>query len=260
MKSSQKLNSIIADKTSGSSELLQELHEHLKSERRLLHAFPEILDLVKNHFNTFQNIKSYLRDLEISLKKQKNLDEFFIRYDNKLFNVYDKIFNSNQNLLLRYNKILTLSNSKTVFEILKRIKHHGKNIKVIVSESRPKFEGRILAKKLIKEKINVVLITEAMLYDAIRNCECTFIGADSILRDGSVVNKVGSSVIATLCKYQKKPLFVVADKSKFSTTNSFKKKEMPPNEIWRHDNPKLKIENYYFERIDRIFIKKIITD
>lgn len=260
MKSSKKLNPIIHDKTSGSSEILQELHEHLKGEKRLLHAFPEIINLVKNQFKSFQNVQSYLKNLEISLIKQKNLDDFFNRYDKKLLNIYDAIFNRNEKFLMRYSNIITLSNSKTIFEILKRMRRHNKKLLVFVSESRPRFEGRLLAKKLVKENIHVKLVTEAMLDNVIRNCECSFIGADAILKDGSAVNKVGSAVLATICKFHKKPLYIIADKSKYSKNNSFDKKEMPPYEVWRHQNSNLKIKNYFFEKIDNRLITKILSD
>lgn len=260
MKSSKILNSIINNKTSGSSEILYELHEHLKVEKRLLQTFPEIIRLLKHQFKSFQIVQNYLKDLETSLTKQKNLDDFFKKYEKKLLTVYDSIFNRNEKLFMRYSNIVTLSNSRTVFEILKRIKQHRKNLKVFVSESRPKLEGRILAKKLLIENIQVKLITEAMLDSVIQECECAFIGTDAVLKDGSVVNKVGSSVLASLCKFHKKPFYAIADKSKFSNKKLFYKKEMPPGEIWRHHNPYLELENYYFEKIDKELIKKIITD
>ena len=75
--------------------------------------------------------------------------------------IYDRIFANSLPYLKNKRSILTISNSKTVFEILRRLR--TENCKLLtVSESRPKLEGRILAKKLNKEKISVELITEAM--------------------------------------------------------------------------------------------------
>ncbi len=250
---------LINNKTSGSSELLSLLHDRLKKEKKIFELFPSLIIELQEKFSSFKNIQSYLNELYYEIKNKNKLDKFFNKYDEILINIYDKIYLKVQNELLKYTNFITISNSKTVYEILKRIKKERSKITVFVSESRPKYEGRILAQKLAEEKINVHLITEAMLSNYVKNSDAAIIGADIILKNGNVVNKVGSSTLAIVCKYYKVPFYVVADKSKFSSNDIFNRKEMPSAEIWRNKSVNIKIPNYYFEEIDKKFITKVFT-
>lgn len=255
-----KLLKIITDKTSGSLKILVELHEHLKKERKTIQLFPEIIDIALKRLSSFRAIQFYLDEMKSTLAKEKTLDNFFNKYDDKFRDPFANIFAKSKKLLRRCNRIITISNSKTVFEILVRLKKINSRLEVVVCESRPKFEGRILAKKLTQKNIPVELITEAMVYDGVQKCDAALIGTDTIHKNGDIVNKVGSSLIALTCKYLKKPLYVVATKSKIASTNKFVPKEMPPEEIWRHHNKHLKVNNFYFEKVDRKLITKIIFD
>ena len=120
-------------------------------------------------------------------------------------------------------------------------------------------EGRILAEKLSKLKIDAELITEAAIALKINEAGAALIGADMILKNGNVINKTGSLTLATVCKFNSIPFYVAADKAKFSHNNKFEQKEMPHKEIWRHSNSKIKIKNFYFEEIDKKFISRIFT-
>lgn len=254
------LRQIFSDKTSGSSDILSELHEHLKREQKIIEALPMLIYDIKEQFQSFQNVENYIEELERTLAKEKKLDKFFSKYDALFENVYDKIFKNIPGSLKKQNRIITLSNSRTVFEILMRFYKTNNKLCVIVCESRPKFEGRILAKKLAEEGIPIELISEAMIYEKVQSADCAIIGADAVLKNGSVINKTGSSLLALACKNFGKPFYVAASKEKFRNNNSHSQKEMPPKEIWRHQNKNILIKNFYFEKIDKELITKIISD
>lgn len=257
--SGKSIDKIYSDKTSGSSEILEELHEHLQREQKMLEVFPELINEVKFQFRSFQSVQKYLDELEGYLIRKKKLDSFFKKYDSILVSAYSKIFEKNKKTLLKFDSFITISNSKTVYEILKKIKHDRKKLNVIISESRPKLEGRILAEKLSDLQVDVELITEAAVASKIKNVAAALIGADSILKNGNVINKTGSLTLASVCKFNSIPFYVAANRTKFSSNNKFEQKEMPPGEIWRHSNSKIKIANFYFEEIDKKFISKIFT-
>ncbi|MEW6703136.1 MAG: hypothetical protein AB1298_10530 [Bacteroidota bacterium] len=258
-KNEVELKRIFADKTSGSSELLEQINIFFRNNFDGIQNKPQLISLLQKKFQTFQNIQDFLEQLKLELNSGQLSEKFFRRFNKEKKTVYDKIFANAYPFLKNKKTILTISNSKTVFEIVKRLTTY--NCKLItICESRPGLEGRILAKKLVREKIKVELITEAMIGSYIQKCDAVLIGADSVLRNRDVVNKTGSLQLAVLCKYYKKPFYVVVDKSKFSKKNSFTQNEESVEEIWKKFPKKITVKNFYFEKIPRSLITKIISD
>ena len=99
-----------------------------------------------------------------------------------------------------------------------------------------------------------------MIYDSVKKVDAALVSSDCILKNGDVINKVGSSLLASTCHVLKKPFYVIARKDKFAKSNKFNQKEMPPEEIWRHYPKNILIKNYYFEKIDKKLITKIISE
>ena len=257
-KNKTRLESIFSDNTSGSGDILLELHKHLQHEQKMLEVFPDLITEIKNQFKTFQSVQCYLDELGKNLHQGKKLDSFFKKQNLLLENVYLNIFEKNKKIFSKLNSIVTISNSKTVFEILKLMRRHNSKIKVYVCESRPNFEGRILAQNLSKININVELITEAGVTSIIKSIDAAIIGADIILKNGNVVNKIGSNLLAVMCKYYSVPFYVIANKNKISDGIEFNQKEKPSTDIWRSSNSKIKIRNFYFEEVDKKLITKIL--
>jgi translation initiation factor 2B subunit (eIF-2B alpha/beta/delta family) len=258
-KNKTRLESIFSDNTSGSGDILLELHKHLQREQKMLKVFPSLITEIKNQFRTFQSVQYYLDELEKYLQSGKKLDLFFENQNRLLGNIYLNIFDKNKKILSGLKSVITISNSKTVLEIFKLIKKQNPKFKVFVCESRPKSEGRIMARHLEKTKIDVELITEAAITSIIQNIDAAIIGADIILKNGNVVNKIGSNPLAVICKYYSIPFYVVADKSKISDKTKFEQKEKPLPEIWRTSDTRIKIRNLYFEEINKKLITKILT-
>lgn len=256
----QSFSKLSADNKSGSLEILVELHEHLKNEKKILHIFPELIDFAAKQFRSFQSIQTYLAEMISALRNDNNLDEFFSRYDRYFKDSLKLLVLKAGTILKRYSSFITISNSKTVLEVMKHLRKSNPALNVIVCESRPLLEGRLLAKRLIASKIKTQIITESMIYQYIRQVDAAIIGADAILGNGDVINKTGSSLLAIVSKKFNKPFYVVADRKKITKSNRYRLKKMPPEEIWRQYPEKIKIENYYFEQIDRILITEIISD
>ena len=254
------LNKILADKTSGSADLLLELNKFFKKYFHEIEKPVPLIEKIAARFQTFQNIQLYLKEMKRPAVNGRLNQEFFTKYEDASQDVYQKMFVNALPYLKNKKKILTISNSRTVFEILKRLGAVNKNLSVVLCESRPKFEGRVLAKKLLNENINTEVITEAMTAKYISGCGCVLIGADSVLKNSSIVNKVGSLQAAILCKYYKKPFYVLADKSKFSSKKTMKQRSESRNEIWQNAPHKAALKNFYFETVPPKLISKIITE
>ncbi len=172
---------------------------------------------------------------------------------------FQNIFNQMHNSIKNINLVLTISKSGTLKEIFKLWKEQNKNIKVIISESRPANEGKIFAKQLLKLGIKVELITDAMTALYVKQIDAAVIGTDEVLKNGNIINKVGSNALAILCKEYKKPFYVVTAKDKFSNKEKYTARKADPAEIWNYKNKRLEVSNIYFEEVEKRLITKIFT-
>ena len=261
MKSHQ-LNHILNNKTLGSSELVQLLNNYLLSISDNISAIIKTARIVKTKLSHFEAVNSYLSELTNILEKESksaliNFLKGFSKNENQKAKI---IFSSIYPRLKESQNVITLSRSGTVLAVLEYWHQKNKKLKVVVCESRPKLEGRLMAEELARIGVNVELITDAMMGLYIPNIDAAIIGADVVLNNGNVVNKVGSKALALLCREYKKPLFVVTAKSKLSKKKSFKQKKENPQEIWDKKLKNLSISNIYFEEIEKKLITKIFTD
>jgi translation initiation factor 2B subunit (eIF-2B alpha/beta/delta family) len=155
----------------------------------------------------------------------------------------------------------TISQSEFVTKTFEDAAHENKHATVFVMESRPLFEGRQTAKGLAKMGHHPVLVSDASIGLFINEIDAAFIGADSILSDGVVVNKVGSYPLAACCAEAKKDFYVVTSILKYDSerkSESFINKEENPSEIF--PDPEFEARNFYYDKIGPKFITAIITE
>lgn len=257
-----KLEKISADNISGSNQLLFELNKLFLKEFDSVDLSLPLIEELKIKFSSFGSIRSYLNDLAnlIRARNLPKLEKYLASFNSKINNQYQSIFNNLSPYLTDEVNIVTISNSSTVYEILLRIQKINKLLNVFVCESRPNFEGRVLAELLSAHKMKVELILEANIPYYVEKSDLCLVGADKILINDNVINKIGSKILALCCKYYEKPFFVLADKSK--KTNEIEHHEISKTskEIWNKKPDQIKISNYYFEQIQNNLISKIISD
>lgn len=241
------IQKILNDKTSGSNDLLSDINSLLLHNSENLSELKLIIKKFKKGLPTFTNIQNYFDCLERKIRSKDFTNKFFQDFNQTEKKIYDSIFKNTFTYLSKKKNILTISNSKTVLEILYRLNSVTK-LYVFVCESRPKNEGRLLAEKLASKKIKTQLITEAQASGYIKKCDCVLTGADSILKNGDVINKVGSLQLAVLSKYYGKPFYVIADKLKYSSNNKFIHTEESVKEILEVHTKKIKVKKILFRK------------
>jgi len=246
----------------GSTELTKLLNKYVYSIRKDRSRIIKTIKIVNDRLSHFEEIKSYLNDLNVLLKNnnENDLIDFIKGYSIKEKQRLEIIFNRIYPSMEKMRNVITLSRSGTVLGVLKLWSKKNKNIKVVVSESRPNYEGRLTARELANAGINVELITDAMMGIYVPEVDSAIVGADVILKNGNTVNKSGSRFLALLCKEYKRPFFVVTTKSKFSTLNKFKPGKENPKEVYERKLKKLTVSNIYFEEVEKKLITKIFTD
>lgn len=261
-KQKEKLDKILKDKSSGSSEILLALNNFLLSNHNKESVIKESIHKSKKRLSHFAAVKNYLSNVEKLIKhsNHKKLKDYFEQTSSTEITTSQTILKKLIKKLPNAKTILTFSRSGTIIGVLKLWKNENPGLNVIISESRPEFEGRLMAEELIKHNFKVNLITDAMAGMFVKNVDAVIIGADAVLRNKNVINKTGSFSLALLCRHYKKPIYVLTSKSKFLNTNTYKLISEEPRKVWKFKHPKLKTINIPFEEIDKKLITGIISD
>jgi translation initiation factor eIF-2B subunit delta/methylthioribose-1-phosphate isomerase len=108
--------------------------------------------------------------------------------------------------------VMTHSASGTVREALT----HTPPARVICTISEPGSEGRRLAAELKACGLEVELIADADSSDAVRESDLLLLGADTVFKDGSLVNKIGTHAIARAAQESGVPVIVACETFKLA--------------------------------------------
>ena len=256
-----KLDKILSDNKSGSTKVLLKLIKWSKDYAGDKKTLLGMIDITNSRLKAFSTVQSFTKEFRKIIDKNNKTQilDFINKQYEEIDNRYSNLFKNSLPYLKNCKRIVTLSNSKTVIEILKRL-NEKKKIFVTVAESRPQLEGRIMAKELLKNKIKVEIIPEALLPNAVEKTDVAISGADIILSNGNIVNKTGSRSLAILCKYFKKPFYVLATSDKFSKKKKYVPEKRDSGEIWKYSHKYLTKTNFYFEVVEKKLITKVITD
>lgn len=101
----------------------------------------------------------------------------------------------------------------TALGVIEQAKEHGKNIKVLATETRPLLQGaRLTTWELKKANIPVTLITDSMAGYFMKQgkVDCVIVGADRIAANGDTANKIGTYSLAVLAKENDISFYVAA--------------------------------------------------
>jgi len=121
------------------------------------------------------------------------------------------------------DKIMTCSYSSTIKEVFKIVSGCEKNVQVWVLESKYKDKsyGKIMAEELCQQRIFAHLIPDVAIKECITDVRKVLVGADSVLRDGSLINGLPTYELA-LAARSKLPFYVVCETLKFNPRVSSK--------------------------------------
>ena len=159
--------------------------------------------------------------------------------------------------LLPAGTAMTYSYSSTVIEVL----GESRPQRAIVSEGRPLNEGLRKARRLAEKGISVTLITDAQMGLFVREAEAVVVGADSVFPDGSLVNKIGTRLLALAAREARVPFYVVTETLKVSALSAPKRflaEEGDRKEV--SGEPWLQVRNVYFEVTPARLVTAYITD
>jgi len=160
--------------------------------------------------------------------------------------------------------VMTYCHSSTVTGILKRAKEKGRNFEVIVCETRPKLQGRLTAKELISKGIKTTLIVDSAMNVFMKKADLCIVGADAVTSTGDLINKIGTSTLAHIARFQDVSFYSAAELYKYSPLSLYGTREIieerDPDEIWKSPPKKLKINNPAFDATAARYINAYITE
>ncbi len=258
----KELEIILNDELHGSSELLNLICRHLLKNCENTDYLKNALNRINKNLSHFPVIANFTKGVQNILngKKKKSLTDYLRDFSKKKNEVYQTIFDKAEKYLSKYETVLTISHSRTLIKILELWKKSNPNLKVIVCESRPNQEGKLMAKEIYKLKIETNIITEAMSGNIISEIDLIVLGADQILKNGSIINKTGSRMLAILAKYHRIPVVILASSDKIVNEKISKNKIRAKYDIAPLRVRRIKSRNEIFEEIENKLITKIFTD
>lgn len=163
---------------------------------------------------------------------------------------------------LLHGTLMTLSISGTVLDVLHAC---ATNIeRVIVLESRPRYEGRETAAALARQGIAVTLITDAQADIFLPFSQAVVVGADSVLADGGVLNKAGTALLAWAARGHNVPFYILCETLKISpqhwTGDLSRLEEKEAEEVLQHPLAGVTVRNFYFDYTPPQLVTGVITE
>jgi translation initiation factor 2B subunit (eIF-2B alpha/beta/delta family) len=155
----------------------------------------------------------------------------------------------------------TLSQSEFVLKTFETAAGEGRLATVYVMESRPLFEGRQSARALKSMGHRPILVSDAAIGFFVSRIDAAFVGADAILSDGTLVNKIGSYALAAACSVAKKKFYAITSVLKYDREKDaahFLNKEESPHEIF--PNPEFEVTNVYFDSVAPELVTSVLTE
>ena len=104
----------------------------------------------------------------------------------------------------------------TALGVIRAMKEAGKEVEVLVDETRPFLQGsRLTAWELKKDKIPVTLLTDSMAGYLMHHgkVDAVIVGCDRVAANGDVANKIGTYGLAVLARRHGIPFYVAGPTS-----------------------------------------------
>ena len=265
-----------------------EIVKHSKSKEDFIVEIKNIakkLLLVKPSETMAQNVLGFIL-FELQDSKVKSVEDCSKIVMNKT-NEFKKAISENEKLFVKNGvkvvesftkkyrplNIFTHCHSSGVRNILKSVKssNNGTDFKVFSTETRPVFQGRVTAKKMVDDGIDVAMIMDSAAPFVISkksgselDIDLVLMGSDAITINGVSINKVGSYGIAVSAQYEKIPVYIVTSvlkiKKGFYNIMDIPMEVESYKNLWMESPKGLNIINFAFDMVPPGFITGFITE
>jgi ribose 1,5-bisphosphate isomerase len=226
----------------------------------------ELAEARPNEPLAFNAMTFIIKDIEkcdthqqVRVRLIERIESFFNYIDES----YEIIRQNAFDLIKGYDIYMTHCHSSLVRDVLIKIHKFNPKIKVINTETRPMYQGRITAKKLSDEGVEVLQIVDSatssiLLDQRYSKPDVILVGSDGVTVDGDLINKIGTYNIAIAAKEAGIPVYVLTQSMKLDLRSSkkvdFEIELRDVKEIWEKPPKNVSLLNPAFDLVPAKYI------
>ncbi|KAL3135683.1 hypothetical protein ABBQ38_006155 [Trebouxia sp. C0009 RCD-2024] len=156
--------------------------------------------------------------------------------------------------------------SRVALALLQQVANNGVQFSVVVTEGRPDSTGLAMANALSKMKVPCTVVLDSGVAFALEalKVNLVLVGAEGVVENGGIINKLGSYHIAIAAKEHAIPFYVAAESYKFARLYPLNQLDLPVEK--KHVDfgplmaPGAKIENPSRDYTPPKYISLLFTD
>ncbi|KAJ6734963.1 TRANSLATION INITIATION FACTOR EIF-2B DELTA SUBUNIT [Salix purpurea] len=162
--------------------------------------------------NRIAKLPLTLSELEAKATLRSDIDRFI----NEKIILADKVIVKHAVTKISDGDVLLTYGSPSAVEMVLLHAHElGKQFRVVVVDSRPKLEGQLLLHRLVGKGINCTYTHVNAISYIMHEVTRVFLGASSVLSNGTVYSKVGTACVAMVAHAFRVPVLVCCEAYKF---------------------------------------------
>ncbi|RYQ78993.1 hypothetical protein Ahy_Scaffold8g108476 isoform C [Arachis hypogaea] len=170
--------------------------------------------------NAIKFLKTRIAKLPLTLSESESkasLHSDIERFINEKIILADKVIVKHAVTKIRDGDVLlTYGLSSAVEMILLHAHKLGKQFRVIIVDSRPQLRGKILLRRLVEKGLSCTYTQINALSYIMHEVTRVFLGASSVLSNGTVYSGVGTACVAMIAHSFRVPVLVCCEAYKFS--------------------------------------------
>ncbi|KAJ6861256.1 translation initiation factor eIF-2B subunit delta-like isoform X1 [Populus alba x Populus x berolinensis] len=162
--------------------------------------------------NRIAKLPLTLSEVEVKATLHSDIDRFI----NEKIILADKVIVKHAVTKISDGDVLLTYGSPSAVEMVLLHAHElGKQFRVVVVDSRPKLEGQLLLHRLVGKGINCTYTHVNAISYIMHEVTRVFLGASSVLSNGTVYSRVGTACVAMVAHAFRVPVLVCCEAYKF---------------------------------------------
>ncbi|KAJ3274094.1 Translation initiation factor [Terramyces sp. JEL0728] len=130
-------------------------------------------------------------------------------------NLYRQLAAEKGMTFIRDNSTILVHSYSRLVMLLLEIASKDKNFKVYVTQASPSTAGLKAVQELRRMNIQAALIADAAIGYIMEKVDMVLVGAEGVVRNGGIINQIGTYPIGIVAKAAGKPFYCVAESYKF---------------------------------------------